>query len=55
VTAGPTGTVLLAAATPLAALGAALYLGLALVVLRLAVRWAREALGEPAPVPTPKG
>jgi hypothetical protein len=54
VTAGPTGTVLLAA-TPLAALGAALYLGLAVLVLRLAVRWAREALGEPAPVPTHKG
>ena len=53
-TAGATGPVLLAA-TPLAAVGAALYVGLALLVLRLSVRWAREALGEAAPAPTTKG
>jgi hypothetical protein len=44
------GEGVLAAGTPLSALGAALYLGIAFLVLRLSIRWAREALGEtPAP------
>jgi hypothetical protein len=38
------------AATVPPALGAALYLAVAVLVLRLSIRWAREALGE-GPVP----